>query len=539
MRSIFLREEHLVGLPLAQRKRLPILVSMNLLLTAYFYLSAFTRYRAQPEELLAFMLAVFASSSLYLVSLGLLRLGRFGLASYLSSLATLLNVVWIAFLLPVSGLGDIFRFSVYLIASCVANALVSLGRRQIEGYAALSVAILGLAGFFVFLPLGGGAEARSIVATQAFLLLAVNASLVMLSRLNRELLSIAEDSASLVEARSRRLGGMVDAARDVLTSGSALLAATDRGTAAGAGIRRSAAASRQDATGLVESLSKAREASEAVSGFVRQVADGVESQNAALEETSSSITQIMANVQSLAAIAQDKKKAMNGVLKGFEERSRELGKVVGSFSRIREGSKEALALAAGILDVSEKTNMLAMNASIEAAHAGQAGRGFAVISQEIRKLSEEVQGSTTSIDGALRQNDDAVAEAAATLDAYSRAMAGMNQALSTTFAAMDELLGGLSEMAQGAKEMVEATGSMQSQAMGTGEGVRLASERLASGARGLDGIGARATDLSERIAEMERACASIDEALAGIRDVGRRSLEGLKVLETGLAELKS
>ncbi len=535
---MFLRPALVAALPVARRKRLPILASMNLLLTAYFYASAYTRYRAQPDELFAFMIAVFATSALYPTSLLAMRLGRFTLASYLSSGATLLNTLWIAFLVPVAGMGDIFRFSVYLISSCVANTLVSLGRRQIEGYAALSLGLLLLTAFTVFLPASEGAEAVSIVATQGFLVIAVNLALVMLSRLNGELLAIADESAERTARKSERLGRIAADAGKALSSGSALQSATERGSEAGKGIRRSVASARADAGSLAASLEQARKASEAVSGFVRQVADNVESQNAALEETSSSITQIMSNVQSLAAIARDKKAAMNGVLTGVEERVRDLGKVVSSFSRIREGSKQALSLAAGILDVSEKTNLLAMNASIEAAHAGHAGRGFAVISQEIRKLSEEVQGSTASIGGALRQNDEAVVEAAATLDAYSRAMAGMNQSLSSTFAAMDELLGGLAEMAQGAEEMVRATGSMQGMAMGTGEGVRLVSERLAEGAKGLDGIGTKAADLGERIAETERACASIDEALAGIRDVGRQSLEGLRRLESGLAELE-
>lgn len=535
----FFPESVRAGLPVADRKRVPVLASMNILLVVFFLLAAYTRYRAFPENSARFFAAVVATTALFAASLALIRARRYAAASLLSTIGMLLNTSWMAFLLPTENVAELYRFTVYLIASGVANSLVSMDRRQIHFYTAASALLYAAVCAFIYAPfVGGFAGANaSIFANQAMLLAAINLCIHLLDRLNRELLKAAEDEARTNQARSESLGRLVERAKEGLAAGDALLSASERGDKAGAALRVALDAVVHQAMRLSEASESARSANGGVNEYVEGLKLAVDGQGAVLEETGSAVTQIMANIQSMAAVAEGKRVELAKVLGEVEAHERELDAVMQGFERIRGSSKQAAGVAVGIMDVSEKTNMLAMNASIEAAHAGGAGKGFAVIAQEIRKLSEEAQRSTGAIQGALGQNEAAVEQASRTVKAYAASMRSLSASVRAGFLAMEEILGGLGEAAKGAAELMEASAAMNDMARDTGEGLRGAADRLSAGAAKLDEITKRVGELSSKLRSVEASFGSIEAAFVEVRAVGETNVRSVRRLEEGLGEL--
>ncbi len=91
--------------------------------------------------------------------------------------------------------------------------------------------------------------------------------------------------------------------------------------------------------------------------------------------------------------------SMNEICKGTDE-SKEI------ISRLSEQSKKIVEIADVITDISMQTNILALNASVEAAHAGEHGKGFAVVASEIKKLSEQTKEAAADIGGIISQVTD-------------------------------------------------------------------------------------------------------------------------------------
>lgn len=182
-------------------------------------------------------------------------------------------------------------------------------------------------------------------------------------------------------------------------------------------------------------------------------ASAIEQISSALVESASSIKNISKNTnQSSRSLSEGAAKANQG-FKLVERIINSIEEISNSFANI----KESLNF---IDEVSGETDMLALNASIEAAKAGEFGKGFAVVAKEIRNLAEKSQGTSKEIAGRIEENNSIIENAKETI---INSQVALKEILETTVSSdqiLSEISIAITEQSKGQDEMTNSVNSI-------------------------------------------------------------------------------
>ena len=271
---------------------------------------------------------------------------------------------------------------------------------------------------------------------------------------------------------------------------------------------------------------------------IKQLNTSIETQAASVAQSSSSVEEMVANIASIGQTLGKTDDVINNLSTATGDGKAMLVTSNTVTQKIAEESGSLMEASSVIQHIASQTNLLAMNAAIEAAHAGEAGKGFAVVADEIRKLAEDSAMQGKTITATLKTLSVEIE----TLSASSKTVEEKFNAIFTLAAQVKEMSNRLTEAMReqenGSREVLNAIKNIN---MVTTE-VQAGSEEMLKGGEGVAAEMRKLDDLTRIITdsmnEMASGAVQINNAVQEVNAVTQKNKQSIENLASEVSKFK-
>ncbi|AEF81892.1 methyl-accepting chemotaxis protein [Leadbettera azotonutricia] len=334
----------------------------------------------------------------------------------------------------------------------------------------------------------------------------------------------------------------------IITIKSQSVALSDIGTELSANMTETAAAVNQITANIQSikgrvinqsaSVTETNATMEQITVHINRLNGEIDNQRSSLSRSSSAVEQLLANIQSVTQTLGNNSKNVDRLTDASEVGRDGLRGVATDIQEISRESAGLMEINAVMENIASQTNLLSMNAAIEASHAGEAGKGFAVVADEIRKLAESSGIQSKTISAVLKKIKEAIDKITVSIEEVQKKFEAIDAEVKTVSDQAENIRGAMEEQNTGSQQILEAMGQLNNitQAVkGSSTEMLEGSNEVIQESKNLEAV---TQEITNGMNEMANGADQINIAVSRVHEISGTNKESIDVLVREVARFK-
>ena len=270
---------------------------------------------------------------------------------------------------------------------------------------------------------------------------------------------------------------------------------------------------------LNDTAQNSYESVEVITEKIQSLNSSILEQTSMVEESSAAVNEMMASIANVEQVTTRKLGSLKDMVTSMESGNEQLKDTTLNIQKINNSIDAIRNMITVIEDISSQTNLLSMNAAIEAAHAGEYGKGFAVVSDEIRKLAEASSMNSREIGSSLNEIIENIREATLSSDTTLTTFTQTVKELESLFGSMNEIGQSMVELKAGGDQILTAMNALQTMAIDVRQDSKEMTDQSGTVRTAVENVQAISNSVQSGVRQVSEGIKGITNAIAVIQDM--------------------
>lgn len=279
-----------------------------------------------------------------------------------------------------------------------------------------------------------------------------------------------------------------------------------------------------EANAQIFSLAQSDKTVHHLTDIVSRMEKQIHSQEYSIDQTSSAIEQMSSSIAAIIQTIQTASQLADKLKNYSETGSRAIKEARLAIDEIKDASQSVSEILAVIQRIAAQTNLLSMNASIEAAHAGKSGTGFALVAQSVRTLADESTKSSKKIENYISEMDEQIQIAIQTIVSTAKIFSSIQKNINENTELIETIFNAMNEEESAAQDTATAIASV----IAVGQGIKTQFQTQKEAAINVEETVTLIIDIADRMRQLLAAESEMTKNLQSTTNVIKENLSQSK-----------
>ena len=429
---------------------------------------------------------------------------------------------------------DVYIQATYMIPVFVTAPLLAYARWQVFGVVGFGVAVHSAQYFLRIQPvleqMQYTGEALTEFLVSLLLMIFAGVFILQIFRMQMQSLKSINMQARRANEQYSRLKDLIDTMGEAFNMGERLQEQAENNESIAADISEHLTSMSASISDLLKSINNAAAAQEKIGNSKEAMRAITEKQTEVISSSSAAAEEITAQVNSIANSAEQKQSVIDELVEVSERGTDTLHEMATTLRSVSRSSENIIEIITVIEQIADRTNMLAMNAAIEAAHAGEFGHGFAVVAEEIRKLAEESNDNSRMIRSTLEESSTLINQSVQSSEKMGAVYGNIIMKITDVRNALLEIVSGMQELKEGQAQIEEAVGQITEVNREVTSSLSGMEDDIKTGSMSMTYIGATVETVQEQITTLTELAEKVVNEAGKLSSIGAENIENFREL---------